>query len=82
MSYRCEVCNKAMPRGVPKRRFVQRRPDGQIAREIACCGGCLRALEQGQPMEALRGAARLFDEPPPAPAPVEAGPPPARRVAF
>lgn len=87
--YRCNVCARVSPRGMPRLNYVVKRRDGSIERELAVCGECDGKLRSGVPLDRLvrslngqaspeaLAAARVY--PPPAPPAAPAAPrPPAR----
>ena len=53
MSYHCGVCGWNIPDGKSMLRYVIRRPDGNIAREIPVCKRCKTWLNRGADFDDL-----------------------------
>lgn len=62
MGYRCEICKDACVGQM--RRYVVKRPDGNIAKEVPVCEECQAALNSGYTLarvQAIRGPNRTDD---------------------
>ena len=40
MGFKCEVCQSAVPSGVPAKRHIVRRADGSVKQEMKVCADC------------------------------------------
>ncbi len=54
MSYKCEVCNVPQPHGQKLKRWVVKRVNGQIEKEIPVCPDCNAGLKSGYSIDEVR----------------------------